>query len=132
VHSEAGQKNRAATLDLIKAIKDQREANINNGMSVADADKKYRQQIDTLGKTMLKLGFTRKEVEKLIGKYRDVPNKVGTSIETPGLPKASSGIKGYNKQLDDLARQIKTHVSVEGDAAAYRKLEALLVAQRPR
>jgi TP901 family phage tail tape measure protein len=130
VQSEAGQKNRAATLDLIKAIKEQREANINNGMSVDKADEAYRTQIGTLGKTMEKLGFTRKEVEKLIGKYRDIPNKVGTSVETPGLPKASTGIKGYGKQLDELARRVQTKVSVEGDAAAYEKLKRLLVAQQ--
>lgn len=130
VHSEAGQKNRTAVLDLIKAIKEQRDANINNGMSVDKADGKYRDQIKTLGKTMEKLGFTRKEVEKLIGKYRDVPNRVGTSIETPGLPKSSTGIKDYKKQLDKLQKQIKTSVTVEGDKAAYAKLEKLLVAQQ--
>jgi hypothetical protein len=128
--SEAGQKNRTATLALIEAVKDQREANIRNGMSVDKADGLYRKQIETLGRTMEKLGFTRKEVEKLIGKYRDVPGKVGTSIETPDLPKASSGIKGYKKQLDNLTRKIKTHVSVEGDKAAYAKLTRLLVAQQ--
>jgi TP901 family phage tail tape measure protein len=130
VHSEAGQKNRTATLDLIKAVKEQRDANINNGMAVDEADKKYRSQITTLGKTMLHLGYTKTEVEKLIGKYRAIPSRVGTSIETPGLPKASGSIKDYKGQLDSLARQIKTHVSVEGDAAAYRKLEKLLIAQR--
>jgi TP901 family phage tail tape measure protein len=130
VNTEAGRKNRSSVLDLIKSIKDQRDANIRNGMSVDAADKKYRTQIGTLGKTMEKLGFTRKEVEKLIGKYKDVPNKVGTSIETPGLPKSRDGIKGYQSQLDKLTRQIKTHVSVEGDAAAYRKLVRLLVAQQ--
>jgi TP901 family phage tail tape measure protein len=130
VNTEEGQKNRRQVLALIKSVKDQREANINNGMSVAEADKKYRSQIGTLGRTMEKLGFTSKEVQKLIGKYRDVPKKVGTSIETPGLPKASSGIKGYDKQLDKLARRVQTKVSVEGDAAAYKKLERLLVAQQ--
>ena len=129
-HSEAGQANRSAVLDHIKAIKDQREANINNGMSVTDADKKYRSQIETLKRTMQSLGFTRGEVNKLINKYRDVPNKVGTTVETPGLPKASSGIKSYDKQLDALAKRVQTKVSVEGDAEAYKKLERLLVAQQ--
>lgn len=128
--TEEGQKNRESVLDMIDAIKDQRDANVRGGMAVADADKKYRAQIGTLGRTMEKLGFTRKEVEKLIGKYRDVPNKVGTSIETPGLPKSRDGIKGYKKQLDSLTRQIKTSVTVTGDAAAYKKLERLLVAQQ--
>ncbi|HZX39506.1 MAG TPA: phage tail tape measure protein, partial [Streptomyces sp.] len=128
--TEEGQKNRESVLDMIDAIKDQRDANVRGGMAVADADKKYRAQIGTLGRTMEKLGFTRKEVEKLIGKYRDVPNKVGTSIETPGLPKSRDGIKGYKKQLDSLTRQIKTSVTVTGDAAAYKKLTRLLVAQQ--
>lgn len=128
--SEAGQKNRTAVLDLIKAVKEQRDANIDNGMSVARADGQYRKQIDTLGATMRKLGFTRKEVEALIGKYRAVPGRVGTSIETPGLPKAAGSIKNYKSQLDNLTRKIKTSVTVEGDKAAYAKLERLLVAQQ--
>lgn len=130
ITSQAGRDNRAATLDMIDAINDSRTANINNGMAVKDADKKYRQQIDTLKATMLNLGYTKKDVEALIGRYRQVPGKVGTSVETPNLPKAREGIKGYKGQLDKLQKQIKTHVSVEGDAAAYKKLERLLVAQQ--
>jgi TP901 family phage tail tape measure protein len=130
IHSEAGQKNRTAVLDLIQSVKDQRDANINNKMSVEKADEQYRKQIGTLGKTMEKLGFTRKEIEKLIGKYRDVPNKVGTSIEQPNMPKAQKQAKDYFKDLDKIQDKIKTHVSVEGDKAAYAKLERLLVAQQ--
>jgi TP901 family phage tail tape measure protein len=99
-NSEAGRKNRSSVLDLIKSIKDQREANIRNGMSVDDADKKYRNQIGTLGKTAEKMGFTRKEVQKLIGKYEDIPGKVNTKV------------------------------TVTGDAAAYARLKKLLVAQQ--
>lgn len=128
--SAAGQANRGATLDLISAIKDQREANINNNMSVADADKKYRAQIETLKKTMINLRYTRKDVERLIDKYRDIPNRVGTTIETPGLPKARTGIKGYDDQLDKLARKVQTDVKVTGDSEAYGKLKRLLVAQQ--
>jgi TP901 family phage tail tape measure protein len=84
LNTAEGRKNRGSVLDLIEAVKDQREANINNGMSLVEADKKYRAQIGTLGKTMEKMGFTRTEIGKLIGKYRDVPGKVNTSVTVTG------------------------------------------------
>jgi TP901 family phage tail tape measure protein len=130
IYSEAGQKNRAATLDLIKAIKDQREANINNGMSVSEADEKYRKQIGTLAATMIKLKFTKKDVEALIGKYRDIPGKVGTTIETPGMAAADKRVREYDKKLKDLARRINTELKVTGDGPANAKLKALLIQQR--
>jgi TP901 family phage tail tape measure protein len=129
-NTEAGRENRRSTLDMIDAINDSRTANINNGMEVGKADKKYRQQIETLKQTMLHLGYTKKDVEALIGKYRDVPKRVGTSVETPGLPKAKAGAINYKKDLDKIDRKIQTKVSVTGDDAAYKKLERLLVAQQ--
>lgn len=128
--SEEGRKNRTAVLSQVDAINDMRTANINNDMAVDKADATYRAQIDTLKKNLLQLGYTKKEVAALIDKYRAIPEKIGTSVETPGLPKAAAGIKGYQAQLDNIATDIKTDISVEGDRAAYAKLEKLLVAQQ--
>lgn len=128
--SEEGRKNRTAVLEQIDAVNDMRTANVNNDMAVDKADATYRKQIDTLKKNLLQLGYNEEEVAALIDKYRAIPEKVGTSVETPGLPKAAAGIKGYQTQLDNIATDIKTNVSVEGDRAAYAKLEKLLVAQQ--
>lgn len=128
--SEAGQKNRSAVLDLIKSIKEQRDANIANGMSVADADRTYRTQIETLKKNAINLGFNKTKVAELIDKYRDVPKRVGTTIETPGMIATQKRVAEYDKKLDDLARKINTEIKVHGDGPANKKLQDLLIKQR--
>lgn len=130
VNTEEGQKNREAILNLVKSIKEQREANINNGMAVDKADGIYRKQIDTLKKNAGSLDFNKTKVGQLIDKYRAIPGKVGTSVEQPGMVSSQQRAKDYFKQLDKIQTKIKTHVSVEGDKVAYAKLERLLVAQQ--
>jgi TP901 family phage tail tape measure protein len=130
LNSAEGRKNRGAVLDQLSAIEDLREARLNEGQSLDVVNKKYRADVDGLHKSMLQAGFSKAAVDALIGSYRAIPGKVGTNIQTPGLPQSALSIKAYNKQLDALTRQIKTNVSVTGDAAAYKKLEKLLVAQQ--
>jgi TP901 family phage tail tape measure protein len=128
--SEAGQKNRMAILDLIKSIKEQRQANIDNGMEVAEADRQYRKQIGTLKANAIHLGFNETKVAELIDKYRDIPGKVGTTIEQPGMIAAQKRVKEYDIKLNDLARKINTEIKVSGDGPANTKLKALLIQQR--
>lgn len=130
LNSEAGRDNRAAALDLIDAIKDQRDANVENGMSVAEADKKYRDQIGTLGKNMEKLGFNRKEVEALIGKYRDVPDKVSTDVEQPGMKGAKTDTQSLWDKLKGIDGNWTANIKTTGYADAKEKLLTLLAAQR--
>lgn len=129
-NTEEGGRNRKAVMDLIDAVKDQRDANVNNGMSVDKADKKYRSQIDTLKKNAISLGFNRGEVGKLIDKYRDIPDKIGTTVQQPGMPNAQKQVKNYDKQLRSIAEKITTEIRVHGDGPANQKLQALLIKQR--
>jgi TP901 family phage tail tape measure protein len=130
LNSAEGRKNRGAVLDQLSAIEDLREARLNEGQSLDVVNKKYKSDVEGLRRSMLQAGFSKKAVDELIGSYRAIPGKVGTNIQTPGLPQSSKAIKDYHKQLDALTRQIKTSVTVTGDAAAYKKLEKLLVAQQ--
>ena len=130
LNSAEGRKNRGAVLDQLSAIEDLREARRNEGQTLDVVNKKYKTDVDGLRKSMLQAGFSKKAVDELIGSYRAIPSKVPTSISTPGLPGAAKGIKSYDAQLDKLTRTIKTHVSVEGDKAAYASLKTLLIAQQ--
>ncbi len=83
--TELGRDHREAVRDEISGIEDLRNANINNGMSVAAADAKYQAQLNTLEKNLIKLGANKNEVKALIDAYRNVPKNVSTTVSAPGL-----------------------------------------------
>lgn len=114
VHTAAGRENRDAALDMIKTIKDLREANAGNGMTIVEVDNRYRRQIETLRKNMINLGFNKEAVNKLLLKYKEVPAQLATAIEQPGMTKAQTQTKFYDSQIDNLARIVKTTFSQPG------------------
>jgi TP901 family phage tail tape measure protein len=130
LNSEEGRKNRTAVLDQLAAIEDLREARVDEGATLDEANRKYVKDIDGLRKTMAQAGFTKKQIDDLTGAYRKLPEKVATQIGTPGLIAAREGIKGYDTQLDKLARNVTTQVSVDGKAKAYKELTDLLILQQ--
>jgi TP901 family phage tail tape measure protein len=83
-NSEEGRANRKAVLDRLDAINDLRGATIAETGDVKGANKAYRDQIDALAATMRKMGFTRKEIDALIGKYRKIPEDVETKVSVTG------------------------------------------------
>lgn len=130
VNTEEGQKNRGAILDLIKSIKEQRDANIANGMTVEKADGIYQKQIGTLKKNATNLDFNKTKVGQLIDKYKAIPGKVGTTIETPGMVATRKRVAEYDAKLKLLERDIKSEIKVHGDGPANAKLQDLLIKQR--
>jgi hypothetical protein len=130
LNSEEGRKNRTAVLDQLEAIDDLRKARLDEGEALDVTNRKYAKDVEALRKSMIQAGFNEKQVDELIGAYRRIPGQVATSIQTPGLNGAREGIKGYDKQLDALARKVKTEVSVEGKDKAYKALTDLLVMQQ--
>lgn len=82
--TEEGRKNRSAVLDQLEAIEDLRQARIDEGMTLDEAAGKYRKDIDGLKKSMQQAGFTKKEIDKLVGSYEKIPDKVNTSVSITG------------------------------------------------
>ena len=82
---EKGRANRGAILDQIQAIKDLRQANIDNNMDVADANALYEQQIETLRKNAIKLGLNKDEVNKLVDAFKGIPRDVELELRVRGL-----------------------------------------------
>ncbi|HEX7160409.1 MAG TPA: phage tail tape measure protein [Trebonia sp.] len=106
-NTKAGRDNVSAVLDQIDKINDLRQANIDNGMAVEDANRIYDGQIGQLRKTLLQLGFNKKEVDALIGKYRNIPK----SVYTEARFNTSQATKGYNtvkSQIRDLNGRVVT------------------------
>jgi hypothetical protein len=130
LNSAEGRANRGAVLQQLAAIEALRQARFNETGSVQQADAEYKRNFDALRRSMLQAGFTKREVDALIGSYKKVPGKVNTVIGTPGLPQSDAGIKNYGKKLDALARTIRTQITVVGKAAAEGQLRSLLIQQQ--
>jgi TP901 family phage tail tape measure protein len=93
--SAEGRKNRTAVLDQLDAIEDLREARVKEGMTLDEANKKYDKDIEGLKKSMRQAGFTKKEINGLVGAYEKIPDEVKTKV-------SSSGVPGVNFELNDL------------------------------
>lgn len=129
-NSEKALKNRIAVGEAAKAAVAAAQAKYEETGSVADANDVYDLYIAQLRKTLGQSKLTKGQVDTLIGSYAKMPPSVATSIKQPGMPQSRAAVVDYQKQIDKVAKQISTHVSVTGDAAAYAKLQRLLVAQQ--
>lgn len=130
LNSEEGRKNRGAVLDRLDAINSMRDSEIQNGVEVGKADRRYKDQIDTLKKTMLHLGYTKADVEALIGKYRDIPKEVGTEIQQPGMSKALKDTQDLWKKLEGVDGNWVANIHTTGYAGVKNQLLGLLAAQQ--
>ena len=95
-HTQAGQDNATGVLNQINKIKDLRQANIDNNMTVGEADRVYRNQIGTLRATLLSLGYNETAVDALIGKYKAIPGEVSTDVSAPGAKTATKQAQDFN------------------------------------
>jgi hypothetical protein len=108
LNTQAGRDNRAAVLDQITAVGDLRQANIDNGMSMDDANGKYDAQLDKIGAMLIERGFEEGAVRDLIGAYRDIPATVKTEVHTPGLDAATRRAEAYRLQLGYIPSRVTT------------------------
>lgn len=127
LNTQKGRDNRQAILDQIGEIRRMRQANIDNGMSIDDANVKYLRHIDRLESLAAEMGFTRGEVQALIGKYRDIPRQVETSIvaDTSG---ALSRIASVTSAINGVPRHVVTVFDTED--RGFVPLSGRLVAKR--
>ncbi|GIE30181.1 hypothetical protein Ait01nite_032260 [Actinoplanes italicus] len=85
LNSEEGRKNRTAVLDQLEAIEDLRQARIDEGETLDVANGKYARDVENLKKTMRQAGFTKKEIDRLVGSYEEIPDKVNTKVSSSGV-----------------------------------------------
>jgi hypothetical protein len=101
ISTAAGRENASAVLDQVDRINRLREARVRHGMSLDEANAKYAKDIEGLRRTMLHLGFTRAEVDRLIGKYRQVPNKIETRVSAD-VRDATGKLSGFLKKINTI------------------------------
>lgn len=113
VQSEAGRANRRAVLDQIDAIADLRQANIDAGMSVDEANEKYRQQIRDLEDLLVQMGLDEEQVHELISAYESIPAQVKTEVEATGTETAIERVRRLRREIEALTGKT-VHIGVTG------------------
>lgn len=83
--TEKGRANQQAIDDTIRSIKELRQANIDNGMTVEQANAIYDQQLEQLRKTLIKLGLNKQAVNNLIDAIKAIPGMAEIEVRAPGL-----------------------------------------------
>jgi len=106
-NTQAGRDNVSAVLDQIQRIRDLRQANIDNGMSVTEANRIYDGHLNQLRKTLLQLGYNESEVDALIRKYREIPRQVATAVNL-NISAAERAYKTVKSQIKDLNGRVVT------------------------
>lgn len=106
--SEAGIRNRQALDSQISALNDVRKAQIETGMPIEEANKRFRKQIDTITDLGHELGFTGKDFDTFMAKWRAVPDEAEKifrfKIEaTAGSSTAWSMVRAAERQLEGRA-----------------------------
>ncbi|QLQ37996.1 phage tail tape measure protein [Micromonospora robiginosa] len=95
-NTQAGRDNIAAVLEQVDRIKALRDARLEHGETLDEVNGKYVKDIDGLRRTMLQAGYTKGEVDALIGKYKAVPGNVSTNVSAPGTTKATGQVQDFN------------------------------------
>jgi TP901 family phage tail tape measure protein len=130
LNTEEGLNNRDSILALVDSIDAQRTANINNGESVKDADRKYENQIQTLIKNAKNLGYNSDQVDKLLGRYKQIPRKVDTPIKQPGMADSLEKTQKLFDKLNSIDQPWVANIKTKGYADVANKLRHLLAAQK--
>lgn len=116
-NTQAGRDNASALLDQVDNIKDLRQANIDNGMSMEDANTTYQNQINQLVALGIKLGYDERQIRNLIGAYADIPEKVDTKVSAPGADASKKKANDLNFAIRALPNTWQTILKVADETA---------------
>jgi TP901 family phage tail tape measure protein len=96
INKQAGRDNATAVLDQIERIKDLRQARLDHGVALDEANGKYQTDIQGLRDTLTQMGYNKTEVDALIGKYKAIPGEVSTDVSAPGVKTAQGQVQDFN------------------------------------
>jgi TP901 family phage tail tape measure protein len=121
LNTEEGRKNRKAVLDQLEAIEDLRQARVAEGMTLDEASRKYAKDIEGLRKSMQQAGFTKTEINKLIGAYEDIPGKVNTKVSSTGVANTEAQLRRLAAYQEALKKgmPVKFHGPIVGGDGKY-------------
>lgn len=111
LHTDAGIADRQAILSAVSANMQQYDSLIQAGVSAEDAAAAYDQNTAALERQLRKAGMTKQEIDGLIGKYKQVPDKVNTNIAMQGLTDAINNLADLIAGLNGINnRHVQTYV----------------------
>lgn len=99
VRTKQGRAVQAALDAEAKAIKGIRDANIDNNMSVEDANAIYYKQLEALRKQAYQLGLNKQQVDAFIDSLKAIPAKAEVEVYAPGLLEAIARAKELARLL---------------------------------
>lgn len=117
LNTEEGLANRTAVLDQIDVIKNMRDARIQHGMSLDDANAKYKTDIEGLRAQMRAAGYTETQINELTAAYLAVPDLVSTIIKTKD-EEARNKLTSWKKEIRGLDGKVVTvtvRLTTKGD-----------------
>jgi hypothetical protein len=92
-NSEAGIANSKVMRELVTGLTDQSFAELKAGKSVQEVTKNHEKRKDALREELLAMGFNRQEVDKLIGKYGELPKDIVTKLALEGHPQVKAELE---------------------------------------
>lgn len=102
MNTAAGLDNRSAVLAAVSANMQQYQAFVAAGGSAVDAAAQYDTNTAALEKQMRQAGYTQKQIDGLIGKYKGVPASVNTAIAMQGLTDAINGLADLIRMINHI------------------------------
>lgn len=118
--------NKDAIYAVIQANLQQYDSMIKVGFSAEDAAAKYGENTRALEDQMRAAGMTQGEIDGLIGKYRNVPDKVNTDIAIHGLTEAINNLEETIRLINGLQSRtvyvdvVQRHSTVGGPSPIAR------------
>lgn len=111
IHKKAGQDDREAILDVVKANIAAYDANIAAGMSAQMAADKYDNNTAALEKTLHKAGLAPAVIAGLIGAYKKVPGEVATDIALNHLTDAINGLDKLMAKINGIPDNVPIDIT---------------------
>lgn len=110
INSKAGQDNAQAILSQVKNIERLRQANIDNGMAVEDANAAAKGQIDALVEMAVRIGFARDRVHELVDAYVDAQKNayISTHVEDDKVQAALTHVRNLEAEMARLNGNVAT------------------------
>lgn len=123
INTKQGQSNREGVLASVTANMQLYQAQIAAGMSAEDAAAAYDANTASLEKQLRKAGLTKDQIDGLIGKYREVPDEVNTTIAIEGLTDAINNLNHTIQLIAGIKSKdvyVKVHNQVFNDTTGQR------------
>lgn len=126
-NSQAGRDNLKMVAQVINDAQQAAQFKLQETGSVQQATDTYNQYIEKLRATLLQMGLTKDEVNRLIDAYAKLPPAVSTVVGAPGLDTTKNKLLSYKQILDDLnGKVITTYVTQDiqtGQTTTHRSTQ---------